>query len=93
MRSANSRLERLEQHTSVCASAGPSLIVLTALGRGDEEVRAIRLSSGEQLNRKEGEGGAEFRARASDWAAAFGKVPAQLATAVYAAEEHKESCK
>lgn len=93
MPSVNTRLERLEQHAGNEFHAGPSLIVLTALGRSDEEVRAIRLSGGVQLNRGDGEGAAAFRARASRCAAGIGAAPTKLATAIYDLEEDKEACR
>ncbi|WP_457443780.1 hypothetical protein [Roseateles sp. P5_E4] len=90
MPSVNCRLERLEHDACVGSEAGPSLIVLTALGRDEEEVRAIKLSSGLKLIRHDGESPADFRNRASAWAAGFGSSPAKLAAAIYDIEDDTE---
>ena len=90
----NSALEKrlaLLEEASRPGVAGPSLILITALGRDADEVRGVRLPSGLELRRLSSESATDFRQRAASWAAASGSSLVKLGTAIYDTNSEMET--
>lgn len=89
MRSVSNRLERLEHEAGAGISEGPSLIILTALGRDEDDMRGVRLSGGQTLLRNADEAAEAFRNRAASWVSGEAGL-VKLATAIYDADTGAE---
>lgn len=91
MSKLDDRVMRLEHALAADGDSGPSLVLLTALGRDDDDIRSIQLSAGCELHRLATEAATDFRQRALAWAAAAGPAKVKLATVRYRDEQLAEA--